>query len=95
MRARRPALQKAVGEARERGDLSENADYHAAKEALAMLDEISDLDDYAYYHAARGSYLTTLGKTTGAVDAYRTGETVSTSEPQRQFFSAKLTDLSE
>jgi len=38
LRARRPEIQKAVGEARERGDLSENADYHAAKEALAMLD---------------------------------------------------------
>ena len=38
LRAKRPEIQKAVGEARERGDLSENADYHAAKEALAMLD---------------------------------------------------------
>ena len=38
LEAKRPAIQRSLGEARERGDLSENADYHAAREALAMLD---------------------------------------------------------
>ncbi len=64
-------------------------------EALAMLDEISDLEEYPYYHAARGSYLATLGDTDGAADAYRRGEAVSTSGPQRQFFRQKLDELAE
>ncbi|MBN1809545.1 MAG: transcription elongation factor GreA [Planctomycetes bacterium] len=33
-----PALRKAIQTAREHGDLSENAEYHAAKEALAGLE---------------------------------------------------------
>lgn len=36
MRARLPELQKAISEAREKGDLSENAEYHAARENLGM-----------------------------------------------------------
>lgn len=32
-----PGIKKAVQEAREKGDLSENADYHAAREQLAMV----------------------------------------------------------
>lgn len=38
LEARRPEIKKAIAEAREKGDLSENADYHAAREELAMLD---------------------------------------------------------
>ncbi|MCL2000458.1 MAG: transcription elongation factor GreA [Planctomycetes bacterium] len=34
---RRPGIKKAIAEAREKGDLRENADYHAAREELAML----------------------------------------------------------
>lgn len=34
---KRPAIKKAIEEAREKGDLRENADYHAAREELAML----------------------------------------------------------
>ena len=63
-------------------------------EALAMLVEITDLDDYPYYHAARGSYLADLGATAAALDAYRAGRKAATSEPQQQFFSARLDDLS-
>jgi transcription elongation factor GreA len=33
----RPAIKTAIEEAREKGDLRENADYHAAREELAML----------------------------------------------------------
>ena len=36
--ARRPQMLKAVKEAREQGDLSENAGYHAAREELAILE---------------------------------------------------------
>lgn len=39
LEARRPELQRAVKEAREHGDLSENAEYHAAREAFATLEE--------------------------------------------------------
>jgi transcription elongation factor GreA len=46
LEARRPDLQKAIAEAREKGDLSENAEYHAARESLAMLEaKIEDLRD--------------------------------------------------
>lgn len=34
---KRPAIKKAIEEAREKGDLRENADYHASREELAML----------------------------------------------------------
>lgn len=34
---KRPEIKKAIEEAREKGDLRENADYHAAREELAML----------------------------------------------------------
>lgn len=34
---RRPEIKTAIEEAREKGDLRENADYHAAREELAML----------------------------------------------------------
>ena len=41
---RRPLIKKAIEEAREKGDLSENADYHAAREDLAMLNaRLSDI----------------------------------------------------
>ncbi len=38
LEARRPELVEAVGWAREKGDLSENAEYHAAREALATVE---------------------------------------------------------
>ncbi len=34
---RRPGIKQAIEEAREKGDLRENADYHAAREELGML----------------------------------------------------------
>lgn len=34
----RPLIKKAIEEAREKGDLKENADYHAAREELSMLE---------------------------------------------------------
>lgn len=34
----RPAIIKAISEARDKGDLSENAEYHAAKEAQGLLE---------------------------------------------------------
>ena len=42
----RPLASKAIGEARDKGDLSENAEYDAAKEAQGMLEmEISKLEE--------------------------------------------------
>lgn len=42
----RPAISRQIAEARDKGDLSENAEYAAAKEAQGMLEmKISKLDD--------------------------------------------------
>ena len=42
----RPAISKMIAEARDKGDLSENAEYDAAKEAQGMLElKISKLED--------------------------------------------------
>ena len=42
----RPSISKQIAEARDKGDLSENAEYSAAKEAQGMLEmKISKLDD--------------------------------------------------
>ena len=42
----RPKASNAIGEARDKGDLSENAEYHAAKEAQGLLEmRISKMDE--------------------------------------------------
>lgn len=42
---RRPEIAKAIAEAREKGDLSENAEYHAAKEEQGHLEaKLSDME---------------------------------------------------
>jgi transcription elongation factor GreA len=46
LEARRPKVLLQIKEAREKGDLSENAEYHAAREDLSMLEgRISELKD--------------------------------------------------
>ena len=46
MRVERPSISKLIAEARDKGDLSENAEYEAAKEAQGMLElKISKLKD--------------------------------------------------
>lgn len=46
LEAQRPAVKQAIAEARDKGDLSENAEYDAAKEAQGMLEmKISQLKD--------------------------------------------------
>ena len=46
MRIERPAISKLIAEARDKGDLSENAEYEAAKEAQGMLEmKISKLKE--------------------------------------------------
>jgi len=45
-KVQRPAISKEIAEARDKGDLSENAEYHAAKEAQGHLEsKISKLQD--------------------------------------------------
>ena len=46
VKVERPGISKQIAEARDKGDLSENAEYHAAKEAQGMLEmKISKLRD--------------------------------------------------
>ena len=46
MIAERPAISRAIAEARDKGDLSENAEYDAAREAQGMLElKISKMQD--------------------------------------------------
>lgn len=46
MIAQRPHIAKRIEEAREKGDLKENADYHAAREELSLLEaRIKDLEN--------------------------------------------------
>ena len=40
---KRPEISRAIAEARDKGDLSENAEYDAAKEAQGMLSQLKDL----------------------------------------------------
>ncbi len=45
-RVERPSISKQIAEARDKGDLSENAEYHAAKEAQGLLElKISKLQE--------------------------------------------------
>jgi transcription elongation factor GreA len=46
LREERPKISREIGIAREHGDISENAEYHAAKERQGMVEaRISDLED--------------------------------------------------
>lgn len=45
LRDKIPDIQKAISEAREEGDLKENAEYHAARESLGLLEaKIADIE---------------------------------------------------
>lgn len=46
MKVERPSISRQIAEARDKGDLSENAEYHAAKDAQGLLElKISKLQD--------------------------------------------------
>jgi transcription elongation factor GreA len=46
LKAERPKISRDIGTAREHGDLSENAEYHAAKERQGMVEaQIKELED--------------------------------------------------
>jgi transcription elongation factor GreA len=46
LKAERPKISREIGTARDHGDISENAEYHAAKERQGMVEaQIKDLED--------------------------------------------------
>src|SRR3978361_474289 len=46
LKAERPKISREIGVARDHGDISENAEYHAAKERQGMVEaQIKDLED--------------------------------------------------
>ena len=51
-RVKRPEIIKAIKEARALGDLSENADYHAAREEQAIIEGIIQELEYMVEHAS-------------------------------------------
>ena len=62
----RPKASQAIAEARDKGDLSENAEYDAAKEAQGMLEmQIAKLEN-TLANADSGAYNTALGYNAGA-----------------------------
>ncbi len=66
----RPAVIKAIAEAREHGDLSENAEYHAARERQSFIEgRISELEDIT-----KRSEIINVAKMTG--ETVRFGATV-------------------
>lgn len=60
----RPAVIKAIGEAREHGDLSENAEYHAAREKQSFIEgrikELEAVISHAEVHEVEGISGTTI-----------------------------------
>jgi transcription elongation factor GreA len=70
----RPAVIRAIAEAREHGDLSENAEYHAAKERQGFIEgRIAELDDVI----SRAQVIDTTGL---SGDIVRFGATVSVAD---------------
>ena len=62
----RPAASKAIAEAREKGDLKENAEYDAAKEAQGLLVQISSEPAVAPGYILAGLSVLHRGDTSGA-----------------------------
>ena len=70
LEAQRPAIKQAIAEARDKGDLSENAEYDAAKEAQGMLEmKISKLKELIASARIIAAIRTT---STGKITAIRT-----------------------
>lgn len=72
LKARRAVISKAIGEAREKGDLRENAEYHAAREDQGMNEaKIRELEDKlarSYIVRAEKSGIVQLGSIVTVLD---------------------------
>ena len=95
MKAKRPELSKRIGIARALGDLSENADYHAAREEQGLLEaeirrieqrlktsNVADDSDVPDDMAFLGSLVTLRDVENGAEEVYKlVGEASGTFDP--------------
>jgi RNA polymerase sigma-70 factor (ECF subfamily) len=60
--------------------------------ALDLVDSLA-LDDYRYFHSTRAELLRRLGRADEAVAAYRRALDLTTTEAERAFLQAKITEL--
>ena len=80
----RPAISKAIGVAREHGDLSENAEYHAAKDRQGMIEariseleskiglaEVIDISNLSGDHIQFGAKVTVVNEETDEKSTYQ------------------------
>ena len=104
MKAKRPVLSKRIGEARELGDLSENAEYHAAREEQGLLEaeirrieqrlktsKVADESDVPDDMAFLGSVVTLRDVANGAEEIYKlVGEASGTFDPDAEAIEVTL-----
>ncbi len=104
MKAKRPVLSKRIGEARALGDLSENAEYHAAREEQGLLEaeirrieqrlktsRVADDSDVPDDMAFLGSLVTLRDVANGAEEIYKlVGEASGTFDPDADTIEVTL-----
>lgn len=104
MTAKRPELSQRIGEARALGDLSENAEYHAAREEQGLLEaeirrieqrlktsKVADESDVPDDMAFLGSVVTLRDVANGAEEIYKlVGEASGTFDPDAEAIEVTL-----
>jgi transcription elongation factor GreA len=89
LQKRKPHIQEEIARAREHGDLRENAEYHAAKEALTnLMHRIADIDD-------KLSKVRLIDEQNMSSDEVLIGATVKISNEDGDEFEYTIVDLEE